>query len=293
MIMPGSSNQAFQPYKYNGKEFVHQDGLNLYDYGARWYDPARTQFTTLDPMAEKYPWISPYAYCNNNPVNLVDPTGMDWYQAENGNVIWRKSQDLEYKDDNDNVWKNIGTEYLVGSGKNAILFKQRENEDGELYLRSSSFDISTETDALAVEKETVLNMQNSDWSRDAAQNYWDNPTMSNWISYVFKEVLSQYTNPYLVVGGLSTGVAGLSSVSPKVVGEFKYAPRVIARALEDPVSHNFPYSFDKVVLSTKPTVTPSGYKIYQFPGAMNGKNGFYEIGVNGQGIIDHRFFRPK
>jgi RHS repeat-associated protein len=76
MIMPGSSNRALQPYKYNGKEFVYQDGLNLYDYGARRYDPARTQFTTIDPMAEKYPWISPYAYCNNNPVNLVDPTGM-------------------------------------------------------------------------------------------------------------------------------------------------------------------------------------------------------------------------
>jgi RHS repeat-associated protein len=87
MIMPGSSNQAFQPYKYNGKEFVHQDGLNLYDYGARRYDAARTQFTTIDPMAEKYPWISPYAYCLNNPVNLVDPTGMDiriYYQDNNG-----------------------------------------------------------------------------------------------------------------------------------------------------------------------------------------------------------------
>ena len=33
------------------------------------------RFTTLDPLAEKYPNISPYAYCNGNPVNFVDPDG--------------------------------------------------------------------------------------------------------------------------------------------------------------------------------------------------------------------------
>jgi RHS repeat-associated protein len=59
---------------------MEQSGLNIYDYGARWYDPARIQFWTMDPLAEKYPWISPYAYCGNNPMNRIDPTGMDWYQ---------------------------------------------------------------------------------------------------------------------------------------------------------------------------------------------------------------------
>ncbi|MDR2149133.1 MAG: RHS repeat-associated core domain-containing protein [Tannerella sp.] len=87
MIMPGSTNQAFQPYKYNGKEFVHQDGLNLYDYGARRYDPARIEFTTMDPLAEKYQWISPYAYCNNDPVNFVDPTGMDYWSTKDPDKI--------------------------------------------------------------------------------------------------------------------------------------------------------------------------------------------------------------
>ena len=33
-------------------------------------------------MCEKYYNISPYAYCGNNPVNAVDPSGMDWYQNE-------------------------------------------------------------------------------------------------------------------------------------------------------------------------------------------------------------------
>lgn len=45
-------------------------GLDWYDYGARMYDGLR--FTTLDRYMEKYPHISPYAYCANNPMNAID-----------------------------------------------------------------------------------------------------------------------------------------------------------------------------------------------------------------------------
>ena len=69
-----------QPYKYNGKEFDRMHGLDWYDYGARQYDPAIARFTSMDPLAEKYYHISPYAYCAGNPVNYVDPDGRDWYQ---------------------------------------------------------------------------------------------------------------------------------------------------------------------------------------------------------------------
>ncbi len=65
------------------------------------------------------------------------------------------------------------------------------------------------------------------------------------------------------------------------------------RGVEDPVSHNFPYSFDDAILATKPILKNNGYRIFQLQGKMNGKNGVFEIGVNKDGIIDHRFFRPK
>ena len=80
--------QGKQPYKYNGKELDMMNGLNQYDYGARYYDPAIARFATMDPLAEKHPNISPYVYCANNPVNLVDPTGMDWY--------WDKDKTRQY-----------------------------------------------------------------------------------------------------------------------------------------------------------------------------------------------------
>jgi hypothetical protein len=62
--------------------------------------------------------------------------------------------------------------------------------------------------------------------------------------------------------------------------------------MQDPRSHNFPYSFDDDILRTPPLARPNGYTIYRMPGAMSGKNGVFEIGVDKDGVIDHRFFRP-
>ena len=76
-----------QPYKYNGKEQDQMHGLNQYDYSARNYDPVMGRFTTMDPLAEKYFSISPYAYCLNNPIKLVDPDGRDAVIAIYGNQI--------------------------------------------------------------------------------------------------------------------------------------------------------------------------------------------------------------
>jgi RHS repeat-associated protein len=74
-----SLNPDIQKRKYNGKEFVETNGYDMYDYEARGMYPAIMRFTTVDPMAEKYYSISPYAYCGGNPVNAVDPDGMSMY----------------------------------------------------------------------------------------------------------------------------------------------------------------------------------------------------------------------
>jgi len=61
--------------KYNGKLWDEMHGWETYDYGARGYYPAMGGFMSVDPLAEKYYDISPYAYCHNNPVNRIDPDG--------------------------------------------------------------------------------------------------------------------------------------------------------------------------------------------------------------------------
>ncbi|MDD4210281.1 MAG: RHS repeat-associated core domain-containing protein, partial [Bacteroidales bacterium] len=70
---------------------------NMYYYSARYYAPPT--FISRDPMFEKYPSISPYTYCANNPVGFVDPTGEEvegFSIDEQGNVQINK--DIASKD---------------------------------------------------------------------------------------------------------------------------------------------------------------------------------------------------
>ena len=76
-------------FKYNGKEMQAEHRLNWYDHGARAYDQAKGSFLGIDPLAEKYPWVSPYAFCGNNPMNRIDPDGMDWWSTSDPDEIER------------------------------------------------------------------------------------------------------------------------------------------------------------------------------------------------------------
>ena len=54
------TNPTKQPYKFGGKELITLNGLNEYDFGARNYYPAVPAFMRINPMAEKYPWLSSF-----------------------------------------------------------------------------------------------------------------------------------------------------------------------------------------------------------------------------------------
>ena len=71
LARPGAS----QPYRFLGNELYTSNSLGLYDFSARMYDPALGRFLSVDPMAESYRHLSPYAYCAGNPVVYVDKDG--------------------------------------------------------------------------------------------------------------------------------------------------------------------------------------------------------------------------
>ncbi len=73
----GSPTDPDNRYRFNGKEEQSFASLPYIDYGARMYDPCTARWLSQDPLAEKYCSVSPYAFCNNNPVNIIDPDGMD------------------------------------------------------------------------------------------------------------------------------------------------------------------------------------------------------------------------
>ena len=72
-----STNPNEQKYKYGEKELDRKFGLDLYDFEARQQDPLVGRFTSIDPLAEDAPQASPYAYCEGDPINFIDPTGMN------------------------------------------------------------------------------------------------------------------------------------------------------------------------------------------------------------------------
>ena len=65
-------------YLYNGKELNTDFGLDMLDYGARWYDPAIGRWHSVDKLADDIMQVdkSVYAYAWNNPTNLTDPDGI-------------------------------------------------------------------------------------------------------------------------------------------------------------------------------------------------------------------------
>jgi RHS repeat-associated protein len=80
---------TYQDYLYGGKEFDREYEINAYDFKARFYDITDDRFWSMDPMAEKYYSISPYAYCANNPVRYVDIDGKE--------LVFYKDASSEFK----------------------------------------------------------------------------------------------------------------------------------------------------------------------------------------------------
>ena len=68
-------SHAKQRYRFCGKERDQESGL--YYYGMRYYAPWLCRFVSVDPLAEKYAFYTPYQYAGNQPINFIDLDGAE------------------------------------------------------------------------------------------------------------------------------------------------------------------------------------------------------------------------
>ena len=119
-------------YSYNGKERQDEMGLNMYDYGARNYDPAMGRWFNYDPLAEKSRKFSPYTYALDNPIYFIDPDGME------ANPVYDENGEFIANSDNDGDG--------IGDAEGEILFMNRSdynNVKNDLDFRTTNDGVPT------------------------------------------------------------------------------------------------------------------------------------------------------
>jgi len=113
---------------------IHHSLLTVHYNAARLYHSTASVWLSVDPLSDKYPNVSPYVYCANNPVRLVDPDGREW-EIEGICYIPGSS----YDGDNETVraeWNSMNEIYATTEGKKVI---DAMNEQGVLYSITSDY----------------------------------------------------------------------------------------------------------------------------------------------------------
>ncbi|GAB6119058.1 SpvB/TcaC N-terminal domain-containing protein [Dysgonomonas termitidis] len=123
------------PYLFNAKELDEETGL--YYYGARYYDPKISLWLSTDPAQEKFPSVSTYAYCIQNPVKFVDPDGKEVYYDTEGNKLGKVGENNDVRvlnstsltrDDALNYIKSASEESIQALMDNSIAFADYFND---------------------------------------------------------------------------------------------------------------------------------------------------------------------
>ena len=81
-----STGAYYNPFRYRG--YYYDTDLGMYYLQSRYYDPNTCRFINADGYVSTGQGLTGYnmfAYCGNNPVMRVDPTGEAWY---NGLYDW-------------------------------------------------------------------------------------------------------------------------------------------------------------------------------------------------------------
>ena len=115
-ILREYNNGQEERFMFTEKE---RDKETNFDYfGARYFDNWIGRWTSVDPLADKYPGWSPYNYAACNPLNVIDPNGDSVWVNYGNNQSLLYTQGMSYNGGNKQVAQLINTLNIIGSVSN-------------------------------------------------------------------------------------------------------------------------------------------------------------------------------
>ena len=109
-------------HTFSAKEKDTETGLSY--FGARYYSSDLSIWLSVDPMSDKYPSLSSFVYCANNPVKLVDPNGEEiWIVSSDGTSRLKYTVGMQYDGTDEKVKAkidNLNSIYNTDVGKGVV-----------------------------------------------------------------------------------------------------------------------------------------------------------------------------
>ena len=125
--IPLLSRPPAESYTFSAKEKDSETGLSY--FGSRYYSSDLSVWLSVDPMSDKYPSLSPYTYCADNPVKLVDPDGEEvWIIGDDATAVTKAFEQLQ-----------SSTSYILKLGDNGkveIIGGKAEYDDDRLLAKA-------------------------------------------------------------------------------------------------------------------------------------------------------------
>ncbi len=136
-------------YKFNGKEYQDELGLNVTAMDFRQYDSAIGRFNSIDALSEIDPDKSPFAFARNSPMVFNDPSGL--------------CPECEYNDGDDHDW-NAGL-VLDRSGE-APIYNSDFGSDGNHHMDRILDEVSIKSDTKPFDKNGIIDEDSDGYERN-------------------------------------------------------------------------------------------------------------------------------
>jgi RHS repeat-associated protein len=194
-------NATAQKYKYNGKEFQDELGLNMTAMDFRQYDSALGRFNAIDALAELSYSVTPNHFGYNNPNYWADPSGL--ISEEAIKAMWNNSAN------------NASTTWTNGGGGNF------DSSAGNGWVNADSGTFNEYTFSLP---EVKVGSKSSNWASKFEQHTYDNSPF-----YKHDDPYKPAGDTNAVLGVVASGVEGLSGLTRVGTNATLYTPGAAGR----------------------------------------------------------------